>query len=58
METFGQARRAWLSGFLELQGGIPKLLRVLDLAGCIVTIDAMGCQKKIEGKADQICQLS
>ncbi|MDA1280865.1 MAG: ISAs1 family transposase, partial [Chloroflexi bacterium] len=26
---------------------IPKLLRVLDLAGCIVTIDAMGCQKKI-----------
>jgi len=26
---------------------IPELLRVLDLAGCIVTIDAMGCQKKI-----------
>lgn len=26
---------------------IPELLRVLDVAGCIVTIDAMGCQTKI-----------
>ena len=26
---------------------IPVLLRALELAGCIVTIDAMGCQKKI-----------
>ena len=26
---------------------IPKLLKVLSLKGCIVTIDAMGCQKKI-----------
>ncbi len=26
---------------------IPELLRVLDLTGCIVTTDAMGCQKKI-----------
>ncbi len=26
---------------------IPKLLNVLDLKGCIVTIDAMGCQKSI-----------
>lgn len=26
---------------------IPKLLEVLSLAGCIVTIDAMGCQKEI-----------
>ena len=26
---------------------IPQLLRALDLAGCIVTIDAMGCQKAI-----------
>jgi predicted transposase YbfD/YdcC len=24
---------------------IPELLRVLDLTGCIVTIDAMGCQR-------------
>ena len=26
---------------------IPQLLAVLDLSGCIVTIDAMGCQKDI-----------
>ncbi len=26
---------------------IPKLLEMLDLSGCIVTIDAMGCQKAI-----------
>ena len=26
---------------------IPELLRVLKLKGCIVTIDAMGCQKQI-----------
>jgi len=26
---------------------IPELLNLLDLKGCIVTIDAMGCQKKI-----------
>ena len=26
---------------------IPKLLRLLELKGCIVTIDAMGCQKQI-----------
>jgi predicted transposase YbfD/YdcC len=30
---------------------IPELLRMLDLTGCIVTIDAMGCQTAI---ADQI----
>lgn len=30
---------------------IPKLLEALDLAGCIVTIDAMGCQTAI---AEQI----
>jgi predicted transposase YbfD/YdcC len=26
---------------------IPNLLRLLDLSGCIVTIDAMGCQRDI-----------
>jgi predicted transposase YbfD/YdcC len=26
---------------------IPRLLQILDLSGCIVTIDAMGCQKQI-----------
>ena len=29
---------------------IPELLRVLHLEGCIVTIDAMGCQKTIAEK--------
>jgi hypothetical protein len=32
---------------------IPKLLELLELTGCIVTIDAMGCQTKI---ADQIIE--
>ena len=42
---------------------IPKLLRMLDLEGCIVTIDAAGCQKKImrqiveECKADCVLSL-
>jgi predicted transposase YbfD/YdcC len=26
---------------------IPELLKILELAGCIVTIDAIGCQKEI-----------
>ncbi len=26
---------------------IPELLKILKLKGCIVTIDAMGCQKAI-----------
>ena len=30
---------------------IPELLNILELSGCIVTIDAMGCQKEI---AEQI----
>ena len=29
---------------------IPELLNVLEIKGCIVTIDAMGCQKEIAGK--------
>ena len=41
---------------------LPELLRVLELAGCIVTIDAMGCQKKIareiiESDADYVLAL-
>ena len=41
---------------------IPKLLRVLELRGCIVSIDAMGCQKKIareivEAEADYMLAL-
>ncbi len=26
---------------------IPEVLKILDIHGCIVTIDAMGCQQKI-----------
>ena len=41
---------------------VPELLRVLELAGCIVTMDAMGCQKKIareirEADADYVLAL-
>jgi predicted transposase YbfD/YdcC len=31
---------------------IPELLKLLDLAGAIVTIDAMGCQKAIAAQID------
>ena len=41
---------------------LPELLRVLELSGCIVTVDAMGCQKKIakeiiESDADYVLAL-
>lgn len=41
---------------------VPKLLRVLELGGCIVTLDAMGCQKEIakeikEADADYVLAL-
>jgi predicted transposase YbfD/YdcC len=41
---------------------VPELLRLLELSGCIVTIDAMGCQKKIarevvEADADYVLAL-
>src|SRR5262249_11243260 len=29
---------------------IPKLLEILEISGCLVTIDAMGCQAEIAGK--------
>lgn len=29
---------------------VPELLARLDIAGCIVTLDAMGCQKEIAGQ--------
>ncbi len=41
---------------------LPQLLRALELSGCIVTLDAMGCQKKIaqeiiEADADYVLAL-
>ena len=41
---------------------IPELLKILNLEGCIVTIDAMGCQKEVvkqitEKEADYVISL-
>lgn len=41
---------------------LPPLLRALELAGCIVTVDAMGCQKQVareihEADADYVLAL-
>ena len=41
---------------------IPELLKILNLAGCVVTIDAIGCQKEIvreivEKEADYVISL-
>lgn len=41
---------------------VPKLLDMLQLKGCIVTLDAMGCQKEIAGRivakgADYVLQV-
>ena len=41
---------------------LPELIKVLELAGCIITIDAMGCQKEVvnlitEQNADYIITL-
>ena len=56
----------WASPGLEEKSNeitaIPKLLQLLELAGCIVTIDAMGCQKEIareiiEAQADYLLAL-
>jgi predicted transposase YbfD/YdcC len=38
---------------------IPELLKLLNISGCLVTIDSMGCQKKIateilNGKGDYL----
>jgi len=41
---------------------IPQLLSALDMAGCVITIDAVGCQKRIanditRGKGDYVLSL-
>ena len=48
----------WYAKSNEIKA-IPELLKVLDLKGCIITIDAMGCQKDmakgiVAKKADYI----
>ena len=42
--TLGQVKTEEKSNEIT---AIPKLLEMLELSGCIVTIDAMGCQKEI-----------
>ena len=55
----GQVRTAKKSNEIT---AIPELLKLLSIQGCIVTIDAMGCQKAIakdiiEAKADYVLSL-
>lgn len=55
----GQVRTAQKSNEIT---AIPELLKLLDIEGCIVTIDAMGCQKAItqaitQSKADYVLNL-
>jgi predicted transposase YbfD/YdcC len=57
--ALGQVRVADKSNEIT---AVPELLRALELAGCIVTLDAMGCQKKIareivEADADYVLAL-
>jgi len=42
--VLGQLRVAEKSNEIT---AVPQLLRALELSGCIVTLDAMGCQKRI-----------
>lgn len=42
--VLGQVKTAEKSNEIT---AIPELINMLDISGCIVTIDAMGCQKKI-----------
>ena len=48
--VLGQVKTAEKSNEIT---AIPELLKLLNLQGCLVTIDAMGCQKKI---ATQVLQ--
>ena len=54
--TLGQVKTDHKSNEIT---AIPKLLELIEIQNCIITIDAMGCQKDIaekiiEGKADYI----
>lgn len=52
VSAWASANRLWL-GQVETDEAsneieaVPRLLEILDLKGCIVTIDAMGCQREI-----------
>jgi len=64
----GQHKTDWEKGQIKVDKksneitAIPELIKVLDLSGCIVTIDAMGCHQEIvkliaEQNADYIITL-
>ncbi len=57
--VLGQVRCAEKSNEIT---AIPELLKILDLAGCIVTIDAIGCQTEIvkahRGKRSRLCDFT
>ncbi|HZG38304.1 MAG TPA: ISAs1 family transposase, partial [Nodosilinea sp.] len=44
-------QQQWEAHFAELEGNeitaVPALLKLLDISGCIITLDAMGTQKEI-----------
>ena len=48
--TLGQVKTEEKSNEIE---AIPRLLNIIDIKGSIVTIDAMGCQKKIAKQLTQ-----
>jgi predicted transposase YbfD/YdcC len=57
--VFGQVKTEGKGQELD---GIERLLKLLDIKGAVVTIDAMGCNKKIvelilDGEADYILQV-
>jgi|GEM_PF-4138703 len=49
MQFYATLSEQTLKKYLKLENGIP-LLYLLALKGMIITIDAMGCQKKIVEK--------
>lgn len=57
--VLGQAKTICFLGQVKVSGEsneittIPKLLELITIKGCIVTIDAMGCQQEIAGKIIQ-----
>jgi hypothetical protein len=52
--VFGQVRTEEKNNEIT---AIPTLLEKLALGGCIVTIDAMGCQYKIDGGPENMAIL-
>ena len=48
---WSDTRASGLRGEVRRDTAIPELLRLLNLKGCTVTIDAMGCQKEIAAQS-------